>query len=52
MFALYLHENMLNFFTDIDDISNCLDSYSFTDNVTSSLTFSYSVITRININLE
>lgn len=44
MVALYLHENMYNFFNDIDDIANCLDTYSFTDNVTSSMTFSYSVI--------
>jgi hypothetical protein len=44
MVALYLHENMLNFFNDIDDIADCLDSYSFTDNVTASLTYSFNVI--------
>ncbi len=41
MVALYLHENMLNFYADIDDIANCPESYSFTDNVTSSLTYSF-----------
>jgi hypothetical protein len=30
-FSLYLHENMMDFFTDIDEVANCLDFYSNTD---------------------
>lgn len=30
-FCLYLHENMLDFFTDITEVADCLDIYSLTD---------------------
>ena len=42
-FSLYLHENMLSFFTDIDDIANCLDTFSYTDGISSQIQFSYGV---------
>jgi hypothetical protein len=43
VFALYLHENMLSFYNDIDDVAECLDVYSFNDNTMSSLTYSFDV---------
>ena len=43
VFALYLHENMLSFFTDIDDVAECLDTYSLNDNITSQLTYCFNV---------
>jgi len=42
-FGLYLHENMLDFFTDISDIASCLDIYSLTDFCESSVTYSFDV---------
>lgn len=30
-FSLYLHENMLDFFTDIGEIADCLEVYSLSD---------------------
>lgn len=32
---MYLHENMLSFYTDIDDVANCLETYSHSDDVKS-----------------
>lgn len=46
-FGLYLHENMLDFFTDISDIASCLDIYSLTDYCESSVTYSFDVSLRI-----
>ena len=40
-FALYLHENMLDFFTDISDIAACLDCYSLTDAQEGLLSYSF-----------
>ena len=42
-FGLYLHENMLDFFTDINDIADCLDTYSLCDACESRVTYSYDV---------
>ena len=42
-FSLYLHENMLDFFTDINDIADCLDIYSNSDSCESRVTYSYDV---------
>mmetsp|Transcript_5345 Transcript_5345/g.4927 ORF Transcript_5345/g.4927 Transcript_5345/m.4927 type:complete len:199 (+) Transcript_5345:819-1415(+) len=41
LFALYLHENMVNFFNSVDDIASCLEVFSYTDSITSSLTYSF-----------
>jgi cell cycle checkpoint protein len=40
-FGLYLHENMLDFFTDITEIADCLDVYSVTDFAENMVTYSY-----------
>jgi len=42
-FTLYLHENMLDFFTDINEIADCLEVYSLTDSCESSVSYSYDV---------
>lgn len=42
-FSLYLHENMLDFFTDIGEIADCLDVYSHTDACESRVQYSYDV---------
>ena len=42
-FCLYLHENMLDFFTDVDELADCLDAYSLTDSCESRVTYSYDV---------
>ena len=40
-FSLYLHENMLDFFTDIEEIANCLEIYSLTDACEAQISYSY-----------
>ena len=47
-FGLYLHENMLDFFTDIDEIANCLDAYSLSDACESQVSYSYDQQQYIN----
>lgn len=42
-FALYLYENMHHFYSDIDDIANSLDEFSYTDNISAQTTYSYNV---------
>jgi len=42
-FSLYLHENMLDFFTDIGEIANCLEVYSHSDACEALVTYSYDV---------
>ncbi len=42
VFSLYLHENMLNFYEDINDIADCLEDYSYTDYISQNVTFCYS----------
>ncbi len=42
-FSLYLHENMLDFFTDIGDIADCLEIYSNSDFCERMITYSYDV---------
>lgn len=42
-FSLYLHENMLDFFTDISEVADCLDFYSVTDSCEGRVTYSYDV---------
>ena len=32
-FVLYLHENMLNFYNDVDDYANCMEVLSYTSDV-------------------
>lgn len=39
LFSLYLHQNMPEFFGDIEDLADCLDNFSHQDDVTSSTTF-------------
>ncbi len=38
---MFLHENMLNFFSDIGDVAKVLDVYSETDAICSDVTYSY-----------
>jgi hypothetical protein len=40
--SLYLHENMLNFFDDIEDIAKCWDVYSTLDGAKAKLEYEYS----------
>jgi hypothetical protein len=42
-FCLYLHENMLNFYADIDDVANCLETFSFNDKVTNEKSYQFDV---------
>ena len=42
LFSLYLHQNMPTFFADIDEMADCLESFSQQDGVISSLEYSYS----------
>ena len=39
--SLYLHENMLNFFNDVEDIANCWSIYSELDGIKSRLQYEY-----------
>jgi hypothetical protein len=39
--SLYLHENMLNFFDDVEDIANCWDVYSSLDGAKAKLEYQY-----------
>jgi len=40
-FSLFLHENLFNFFQDIEDVANVLDSYSLMDFVANSSSYNY-----------
>ena len=42
-FSLYMHENILDFFTDISEVADCLDFYSVTDSCENRVTYSYDV---------
>ena len=39
--SLYLHENMLQHFDDVDDIANCFEVYSELDGAISNLDYQY-----------
>lgn len=39
--SMYLHENMLQFYQDIDDVANCMDTYSCLDGHYASLEYQY-----------
>ena len=41
MFSLYLHQNIPQFFGDIDDLADCLDNFSHQDDVRASTTYQY-----------
>lgn len=41
--ALYMHENMLDFYSEIEDVANCVEVYSLTDYLESSVPFSFDV---------
>lgn len=37
--SLYLHENMLQFYQDIDDVADCMETYSVLDGHMSNLDY-------------
>lgn len=39
--SLYLYENMLSFFQDVDDIANCFEIYSCLDGHISTIEYQY-----------
>lgn len=47
-FCLYLQQNMIDFFADIDDLANTLDTFSLTDNLESRVPYSYDVLNKFN----
>ena len=47
MFSLYLHQNMPQFYGDIDDLAECLDNFSHQDDVGASTTWQHANMQEI-----
>jgi len=41
LFGLYLQQNCTQFFSDIDDLANAMDSFSLVDNNQATISYSY-----------